>query len=100
MPWKLLGVILLGVVLITLLGLNLDNKSDIDFWFNDSLKLENVSICLSFPMVFILGMLSTLPFLLSHSISNSRAKKKKEITSVVPVTQYDDDEDDDTEDDQ
>ena len=77
MPIKMLAFILIVAVLITFVGLNWDNVSDIDLWFNQKLHFENVSIVLSFMIVFLAGMVTSIPFWLDSSFQKRKKERRK-----------------------
>lgn len=78
MPLKMLGFILALMILVTFVGLNWENSSDIDLWFNQRLHFEDVSIVLSFLVVFLAGMISSIPFWLDLKFRNKQKEKRKE----------------------
>jgi len=80
----MIGFILSLLILLTFVGLNWDNTSDIDLWFNQRLHYEDVSIVLSFLIVFLLGMISSIPFWLDLSIKKRKQlnKEKKKIKTL------------------
>lgn len=75
MPIRMIGFILSLLILLTFVGLNWDNTSDIDLWFNQRLHYEDVSIVLSFLIVFLLGMVSSIPFWVDLSIKKKKRQK-------------------------
>lgn len=77
MPLKMVGFILVLVILVIFVGLNWSNTSNIDLWFNQTLHFDDVPIVLSFLVVFLLGMLSSIPFWLDRSIKKKRKEKSK-----------------------
>lgn len=89
MPIRMIGFILSLLILLTFVGLNWDNTSDIDLWFNQRLHFEDVSIVLSFLIVFLLGMLSSIPFWVDLSIKKkkklTKSKNKKQMDKDIPV---------------
>lgn len=79
MPLKMLGFILALLVLVTFVGLNWNNTSDIDLWFKGKLHFDDVSIVLSFLIVYLAGLLSSIPFWIDRNL-----KKKKRTSSPTP----------------
>jgi len=73
----MIGFILALVILVTFVGLNWENTSDIDLWFSQKLHFEDVSIVMSFLLVYLLGMISSIPFWIDRSIRNKRKEKKQ-----------------------
>lgn len=78
MPLKMLGFILALVILVSFVGLNWENSSDIDLWFNQKLHFEDVSIVLSFMIVFLAGMICSIPFWLDSKFRRRKKEKVKE----------------------
>jgi uncharacterized integral membrane protein len=62
MPWRFIGFIVVFVIFLAFITLNLGNKCDINFGFT---KFESVPVFLTIFISFILGFLSTLPFLIN-----------------------------------
>lgn len=81
MPLKMLGFILALLLLVSFVGLNWNNASDIDLWFNGKLHFEDVSIVLSFLIVYLAGLLSSIPFWVDRNM-----KKKKRSAPAGPST--------------
>jgi hypothetical protein len=69
MPWRLIGIILLLGILLGFIGFNLENTCDISFGFK---VIQGVPVYLTAFAGFILGMLCSLPLVIS-----SRSKKNK-----------------------
>lgn len=64
MPWRLIGLIAILAVLLAFIGVNLDNSCSISFGFA---KIENVPVYLTVFASFVLGMLVSVPFLVSFT---------------------------------
>jgi uncharacterized integral membrane protein len=73
MPWRLLGLIAILVVLLSFIGVNLNNTCSISFGF---VSFSGVPIYLTVFASFILGMLTSLPFII-FSIVKKRQKPEK-----------------------
>ncbi|MDA3851435.1 MAG: hypothetical protein PF447_09200 [Spirochaetaceae bacterium] len=78
MPLRMIFFILALMVLVCFVGLNWDNSSNIDLWFNQGIHFENVSIVLSFLVVYLLGILSSIPFWVDLSLRKKHKAKKQE----------------------
>jgi uncharacterized integral membrane protein len=74
MPWKLIIFILIFIVLLAFITFNLDNKCDISFGFA---KIAQAPVFLTVFMSFILGFLSTLPFIITAGMNRVKTEKKK-----------------------
>jgi uncharacterized integral membrane protein len=72
MPWRLIVFILIFIVLLAFITLNLENKCDISFGFA---KIAQAPVFLTVFMSFILGFLSTLPFIITAGRKRARAEK-------------------------
>ncbi|MDR2110759.1 MAG: hypothetical protein LBP32_05575 [Spirochaetaceae bacterium] len=74
MPWRLVGfIILLGMVLV-FIGVNLENSCDISFWFN--VTIPGVPIYLTIFASFVLGMLCSLPLVVSSRFKKTKPRPK------------------------
>ena len=65
MPWRLVMAVAAFVILLVFVSFNLDNKCDISFGFD---KIQDVPVFLTIFISFILGFLSTLPFVIRAGI--------------------------------
>lgn len=74
MPWRLIVFIIIFAILLAFITLNLGNKCDIDFGFA---KIEQAPVFLTVFMSFILGFLSTLPFIVTAGRKRVKAIKEK-----------------------
>jgi uncharacterized integral membrane protein len=74
MPWRLIVFILIFIVLLAFITFNLENKCDISFGFA---KIAQAPVFLTVFMSFILGFLSTLPFIITAGRKRVKAEKKK-----------------------
>lgn len=72
MPAKLIGFILMLLIIVTFIGFNIENSSDIRVWFGENGLLKDVPIFVSFFCMYLIGVLSAVPFVLRW-----RSKKKK-----------------------
>jgi uncharacterized integral membrane protein len=64
MPWRLIQFIVVFVIFLLFIGFNLENKCDIKFG-TDKMVLKDVPVYFTVFCSFIIGMLCTLPFILS-----------------------------------
>jgi hypothetical protein len=62
MPWKLIGFIVFFGILLAFIGLNLNNSCDISFGFT---TITAVPIYLTVFSAFVLGLLCTIPLIVS-----------------------------------
>jgi uncharacterized membrane protein YciS (DUF1049 family) len=62
MPWRLIVIIVVFAVFLTFISFNLDNKCDINFGFT---KLSEVPVFLTVFISFALGLICTMPFIIS-----------------------------------
>ena len=85
MPLKLIGFIITLLIIITFIGVNLDNSSDIRIWFGENGLLTDVPIFVSFFVMYLIGVLSVVPFLLSWKLKKKLSEKKAQ-TDSEPVT--------------
>jgi len=89
MPLRLIWYILILICLFTFVGLNLGNVSDVDVWFTESGHYEDVPIVISFFVMYILGALSVIPYLIGSGIKQQKQKKqlKKESLPSTAVAE-------------
>jgi len=76
MPLKLIGFIITLLIIVTFIGFNLDNSSDIRIWFTEKGLLTDVPIFISFFVMYLIGVLSVVPFLLSWKVKKRSSGKK------------------------
>ncbi|MDR2049794.1 MAG: hypothetical protein LBP69_10105 [Treponema sp.] len=74
MPWRLIGLIIILAVLLAFIGFNLDNTCAISFGFT---RIDNVPVYLTVFASFVLGMLMSVPFLISFAIRKKKPKAPK-----------------------
>jgi uncharacterized integral membrane protein len=77
MPWRLIGIVLLFVVFLVFIGLNLENHCDIRYWFSEGAKIADVPVFITAFSSFVLGMLLTIPFIISFCL---KKKPRKDYT--------------------
>jgi uncharacterized integral membrane protein len=77
MPWRLIGFILIFGIFVFFIAFNLNNRCDINFWFEA--KIPEVPVFLTVFSSFVLGMLCAIPFIVS-----SRRKRKEKGTPELP----------------
>ncbi|GHU12943.1 hypothetical protein FACS1894161_2220 [Spirochaetia bacterium] len=77
MMGRLIGFIIILAVILAFIGFNLDNRCDISLVFR---TIPQVPVCLTALISFILGMLASVPFLISFAV---RKKAPKERNTAV-----------------
>jgi hypothetical protein len=77
MTGKLIRAIILMLLIVFFIGFNLENRSDIRFWWGDKVVLKNVPIYFSFFVMYLIGVLSMLPILIASSRKRAGKKGKK-----------------------
>lgn len=88
MPLRLIGVILVVTLLVTFIGLNLENVTDIAFGFY---TFRDIPVFLTILASFALGLLAALPAVLVHrskdpkARSEGRASRKPGRTAALPA---------------
>lgn len=65
MPGKLIAFIVTLLIIVTFIGFNIEHTSDIRIWFGEKGLLTNVPIFVSFFVMYLVGVLSVIPFLMS-----------------------------------
>ncbi len=85
MPIKLIGFIVTLLIIITFIGVNLGNNSDIRIWFGDKGLLTDVPIFVSFFVMYLIGVLSVVPFLLGWKMKKRYSEKKGQTDSDPAV---------------
>ena len=75
MPFKLVSYIIVLVFLVTFIGLNLGNTSDVNLWFSEKGQFHEVPIVVSFLIMYILGALSIVPYVIGNLWKNMRKRK-------------------------
>jgi uncharacterized integral membrane protein len=73
MPWRLLGFVILFGILLVFIGLNLDNRCAISFGFT---TINDVPIYLTAFSAFVLGLLCTIPLMISLRFRKAKAPPK------------------------
>jgi uncharacterized integral membrane protein len=81
MPWRLFGLILVLAILLTFIGLNLNNVCDISFGFAN---FEKVNIVVLIFAAFILGMLASLPFIIFGAFRKKQKTEKPSKQEKAP----------------
>jgi hypothetical protein len=85
MPGRLIIFILILAIILFFIGLNLDNKCDINFGIT---KLENTPVFFPIFVSFALGLICSLPFIIKSKIGRKRnetTKDKKPDKDDFPV---------------
>jgi len=72
MPWRLVFAIIVLAFIVTFIGFNLENGSNVSFGFH---TLVSVPVYLTVFTSFTLGLFSSIPIIISSSL---KAKKKKD----------------------
>lgn len=80
MPWKLIIGVLIGVVLLTFIGLNWQNTTAISFGF---VELEEIPAVIAILAAFIAGMVISIPF----AVATARRQANKAKTRQERVQQ-------------
>ncbi len=82
MPFKLFSYIVVLVFLVTFIGLNLGNSSDVNLWFSEKGQFKDVPIVISFLIMYILGALSIVPYIIGNQF---RMRKKRKDDKKAPL---------------
>ena len=69
MPWRMIGFIILFGILLVFIGLNLENRCDVSFGFT---TIKAVPIYLTVFSAFVLGLLCTIPLMVSLRIRRGK----------------------------
>ena len=72
MPGRLIAFIFVLFIIIAFIGFNADNTTDIRIWFGDKGVLMDVRIFVSFFVMYLIGVLSALPFILVWNRKKTR----------------------------
>ena len=83
MPFKLFSYIIVLVFLVTFIGLNLGNTSDVNLWFTEKGQFKDIPIVISFFVMYILGAFSIVPYIIGNQFK-ARRKKKNEKKADTP----------------
>jgi uncharacterized integral membrane protein len=87
MPWRLIGLIAILAVLLAFIGVNLDNSCSISFGLA---RIENVPVYLTVFVSFVLGMLVSVPFLISFTRKQQGPRTPKRIKpDILPLETLD-----------
>jgi predicted tellurium resistance membrane protein TerC len=74
--WRLIGLAVILAVFLGFIGLNLDNRSVISFGFWET--AEPVPVFLPVFAAFVLGIICSIPFVISVGVKRSRKNKGRE----------------------
>ena len=88
MPVKLIAFILTLLIIVSFIGFNLDNSSDIRIWFGENGLLTDVPIFVSFFVMYLIGVLSVVPFIVGWK----RRKKSGEKADDSEIEDQDENE--------
>lgn len=75
MPVKLIVFILTLVVIVSFIGFNIENVSDIKLLPGEKGTLNDVPIFLSFFVMYVIGVLSVIPFFISRQFKKNKSSK-------------------------
>ena len=85
MPFRLISYIIVLVFLVTFIGLNLGNTSDVNLWFSEKGQFTDVPIVVSFFIMYILGALSIVPYIIGNQFKSFRKKNKEKKSEKLMV---------------
>jgi uncharacterized integral membrane protein len=83
MPKRLIQIIVIFAIILLFIIFNLDKKCDISFGFT---VIEGVPVFLTVFCSFVLGMISTLPFIFSYQLRKKRKAEEEKNKPVDPST--------------
>jgi hypothetical protein len=63
MPGRLIAFILILLAIVSFIGFNIENSSDIRIWFGEKGVLSDVPIFVSFFVMYLIGVISVVPFM-------------------------------------
>ena len=75
MPGRLIGFIVTLLIIVSFIGFNIENSSDIRIWFGDSGLLSDVPIFVSFFIMYLIGVMSVIPFLVGWKLKRRKNDK-------------------------
>ena len=75
MPVKLIAFILTLLIIVSFIGFNLENSSDIRIWFGENGLLTEVPIFVSFFVMYLIGVLSVIPFIVGWKRKKKTGEK-------------------------
>ncbi len=78
MPGRLLVFILLLLIIGTFIGFNIGFTSNIRIWFGSNGVLTDVPILLSLFIMYLTGLLSSIPFIIFWNVKQRERKKRDE----------------------
>lgn len=81
MPTKLIVFILTLVIIVSFIGFNIENKSDITLFPVEKGVLHDVPIFLSFFVMYVIGVISVIPFFVSRQSKKKKGEKPVESAS-------------------
>ncbi|MCL1927462.1 MAG: hypothetical protein FWG07_01535 [Treponema sp.] len=73
MPWRFIGIIAVLALLLTFIGLNLENTCSLNLGI---MVFSNVPVYLTILVSFMLGMLFSLPFFIFRILKKKPKKEK------------------------
>jgi uncharacterized membrane protein YciS (DUF1049 family) len=72
MPWRLIGFVIIFAIFLVFITLNLDNRCNISFHF---VVFQNVPIYLTAFFAFALGLVSSVPYIISIKLKKGKQKE-------------------------
>jgi hypothetical protein len=86
MPGRLIAFILILLAIVSFIGFNIENSSDIRIWFGEKGVLSDVPIFVSFFVMYLIGVISVVPFMVKWRMkkaSKDRLAHKNEKSADV-----------------
>ena len=84
MPGRLIAFIIVLFIIIAFIGFNADNTTDIRIWFGEKGVLKDVRIFVSFFVMYLIGVLSALPFIFAWNHRKTRKIRDAEARLEEP----------------
>ncbi|MDR0399886.1 MAG: hypothetical protein LBH51_02975 [Treponema sp.] len=81
MPWRLVIIILIGAAFLGFIGFNLENRCDVSLGFT---VFSQIPVFLTALSAFVLGMVLTLPLVISFRAKSPRDEKDKALPLSFP----------------
>ncbi len=83
MPGKLIVFITILVIIVTFIGFNYSNSSNITFW-PEKVVYEEVPIFVSFFIMYLIGVISVIPFIVGWRMKNRQNKGSENSEGRTP----------------
>jgi len=74
MPGRLIAFILILLAIVSFIGFNIENSSDIRIWFGEKGVLSDVPIFVSFFVMYLIGVISVVPFMVKWRMKKASKK--------------------------